>query len=312
MIIITGGAGFIGGNLVRRLNQMGRTDILVVDNFTDGRKLVAASQYEVMDIVDKSQFYDNLDKYVSDNLEVIFHQGACSSTTEWDGRYLLENNYRTTRLLLNIAQRRQAQFIYASSASVYGLGECGFTEENNCESPINAYAASKLIFDNYYRNHKNSICSQVVGLRYFNVYGRGEELKGSMASVLHHFYAQLKTKGYMSLFKCEFNEMHGNQRRDFIYISDVIDVLLWFWNNPQHSGIFNCGTGLATSFNDFALQINMATLNLQSPIRYIDFPEHLKGRYQNYTCADVSKLRKIGYHENFKTISEGITHFFSE
>ncbi len=303
MIIVTGGAGFIGANLVEALNRRGRTDILVVDNLENGVKCLNLADLEIADYLDKRDFLERVRAGDLPAPEVVFHQGACSATTEWNGRYVMDNNFEYSKVLLHWCQAHGAPFIYASSASVYGAGP-NFTEGRENEHPLNAYAYSKFLFDQYVRRRLPEARAQIVGLRYFNVYGPREGHKGSMASVAYHFNQQLKEGDEVRLFEGSDGYGPGEQRRDFVYVGDVVDINLWFWDHPEVSGIFNAGTGRAQTFNDVARAV--IAWHGRGRIRYIPFPEHLKGRYQSYTQADLTALRAAGYDRPFKTVEEGV------
>ncbi|MBY6241620.1 ADP-glyceromanno-heptose 6-epimerase [Methylosinus sp. Sm6] len=305
MIIVTGGAGFIGSNIVRALNRRGIDDILLVDNLENGRKVANIADLRIADYMEYDQFLDKINSnHVFGDVRAIIHEGACSATTEWNGRYVMQINYDYSKALLQWCLARSVSYIYASSASVYGLGEHGFREDLACELPINMYAYSKFQFDQYVRRHAAGAASQVVGLRYFNVYGPGEAHKGSMASTAFHFSRQIRETGVARLFAGVDGYADGEQQRDFVYVGDCVDVNLWFLDHPERRGIFNCGTGKPQTFNDMARAV-IATLG-QGRIEYIPFPDHLKGAYQSYTCADLAKLRAAGYDAPFKTVEEGV------
>jgi ADP-L-glycero-D-manno-heptose 6-epimerase len=305
MIVVTGGAGFIGSNLVKALNTLGRADILVVDDLTDGTKFANLADCDIADYMDYSAFPDVL-SYGPESLqkpEVIFHQGACSTTTEWNGRFMMEVNYEYSKTLLTHCSERGIPFIYASSASVYGGGSV-FSEERRHEKPLNVYGYSKFLFDQYVRARLPRLRSQVAGLRYFNVYGPREQHKGGMASVAFHFNRQLQETGRMRLFQGGDGYGDGEQRRDFIYVDDAVKVNLWLWKRSTVSGIFNVGTGRSQTFNDVARAVQR--YYGRGEIEYIPFPENLKGRYQSFTEADISRLRAAGFTEPFKTVEEGV------
>ncbi|MBS0358716.1 MAG: ADP-glyceromanno-heptose 6-epimerase [Proteobacteria bacterium] len=306
MIVVTGGAGFIGSNLIKGLNALGRKDILVVDELTDGTKFNNLVDCEILDYLDKDEFIKQIEQRKIKDIEVIFHEGACSTTTEWNGRYMMENNYEYSKKLLHYALEEKVQFIYASSAAVYG-GGTKFQEILANEKPLNVYGYSKYLFDQYVRRVCPKPSSQVVGLRYFNVYGPGENHKGTMASVAFHFNNQIKEQGFVKLFEgCDGYE-NGGQRRDFIYVGDVVAVNIWFWQHRDKSGIFNVGTGRSQTFNEVAEAVTK--FHQRGEIQYIPFPEHLKGRYQSFTEADVNALRSIGYDHSFKTVQEGVKEY---
>lgn len=312
MIVVTGGAGFIGSNIVKALNNMGRKDILVVDNLSDGRKFYNISDCDIADYMDKGDFLAKVTTSpdLLSDIEVIFHEGACSSTTEWDGRFMMQNNYDYSKALLHFCLDRKIPFLYASSASVYG-GSDVFKESREFEKPLNVYGYSKWQFDQYVRSIEHTFESQVVGFRYFNVYGPREQHKGSMASVAFHFNNQLKDNGVCKLFGGTDGYADGEQRRDFVFVGDLVKVKLWFWQNPDKGGIFNLGTGRCQSFNDVADAVLAWHDNqgLQGHKEYIPFPEHLKGAYQSFTEADISALRSIGYDAPFASVAEGVSQY---
>ncbi|MBB1485743.1 ADP-glyceromanno-heptose 6-epimerase [Oceanospirillum sediminis] len=312
MIVVTGGAGFIGSNIVKSLNEQGRTDILVVDNLSDGRKFYNISDCDIADYMDKDDFLSQVQNTPESlpDIEVIFHEGACSSTTEWDGRFMMHNNYDYSKALLHFCLGRKIPFLYASSASVYG-GSDVFKEAREFEKPLNVYGYSKWQFDQYVRSIEHTFESQVTGFRYFNVYGPREQHKGSMASVAFHFNNQLKESGVCKLFGGTDGYADGEQRRDFVFVQDLVKVKLWFWQNPDKSGIFNLGTGRCQSFNDVADAV-LAWHNNSGQSghkEYIPFPEHLKGAYQSFTEADISALREAGYDQPFATVAEGVRQY---
>ncbi len=305
MIIVTGGAGFIGSNLVLALNQRGCDDILVVDNLTNGEKYKNLVDCRVADYLDKKDFLDKIQQgfFNDKSIEAIFHQGACSTTTEWDGRYMMENNYEYTKVLFHYCQTYKIPLIYASSAAVYGADN-HFKEKLEYEGPLNVYGYSKFQFDQYFRQFQSKLTSQVVGLRYFNVYGPREAHKGSMASVAFHLNNQIKESGEIRLFEgCDGYE-NGEQRRDFVYIGDVVDINLWFLDNPGVSGVFNTGTGRSQTFNDVANAV--LAYHKTGRLEYIPFPEHLKGCYQSFTEANLEHLRAAGCDHQFKSVEEGV------
>ena len=303
MIIVTGGAGFIGSNIIQGLNARGISDILVVDDLKDGAKFKNIVDSQIADYMDKDDFLDGVLSGGFDDvpIEAIFHEGACSSTTEWDGRFMMDNNYEYSKALLHFCQANQVPFIYASSASVYGGGS-EFKEDLKNEKPLNVYGYSKFLFDQYVR--AQDIGSQVVGLRYFNVYGPREQHKGSMASVAFHLNNQLLDSGEIKLFAGCDGYRDGEQVRDFVYVSDVVDVNLWFLDNPTVSGIFNCGTGKSQPFNDVAKGV--LDYHQKGRLSYIPFPDHLVGHYQSFTEADLTALRAAGCDVEFKTVAEGV------
>lgn len=304
MIVVTGGAGFIGSNLVKALNARGETDILVVDNLKRGEKFVNLTDCEIADYQDKAAFLDCLSQpnYFG-NIEAVFHQGACSSTTEWDGQYMMQNNYEYTKSVLQFCALRKIPLLYASSASVYGDNTV-FKEQRDLEAPLNVYGYSKFLFDQYLRRQLPCLTSQVVGLRYFNVYGPREQHKGSMASVAFHFNNQLKENGFVNLFAGCDGYGDGEQRRDFVYVEDIVQLMLWFFDHPQHSGIFNAGTGRSQTFNEVAQAV--LDWHGRGEIRYIPFPEHLRGHYQSFTEADMGAVRALGCDVAFQPVQSGV------
>ncbi len=306
MIIVTGGAGFIGSNIVKTLNERGREDILVVDDLKDGVKFRNISDCEIADYWDKDDFLAFIESGESFPVEVdaIFHEGACSSTTEWDGKYMMQNNFEYSKSLLHYCLEHKIPYLYASSASVYGAGP-DFKEGRQFEEPLNVYGYSKFLFDQYVRRILPSAESQVVGFRYFNVYGPREQHKGSMSSVAFHLNNQLLAGDeVVRLFEGCDGYGDGEQRRDFVYVSDVVDVNLWCFENQNCSGIFNLGTGRSQSFNDVANAV--ISYHNKGKLEYIPFPDHLKGSYQSFTEADIGALRTAGYRADFKTVEEGV------
>lgn len=308
MIIVTGGAGFIGSNLVKALNQRGERDILVVDNLAYGRKMHNLADLDIADYLDKSAFAGQLGQagYFGD-VKAVFHQGACSATTEWNGQYVMANNYDYSKHLLAWCLDRRIPFLYASSASVYGNGQNGFSVTRECEQPINMYAYSKFQFDQHVRRILPHAASQIAGFRYFNVYGPREQHKQSMSSAAFHFNRQVIELNVARLFEGCDGYGDGEQRRDFIHVDDVIAVNLWFYDHPDTSGIFNVGTGQAETFNAVANAV--IAWHGRGRIEYIPFPDHLQGAYQSFTQADISGLRQAGYDQPFIPIAQGVKRY---
>jgi ADP-L-glycero-D-manno-heptose 6-epimerase len=321
MIVVTGGAGFIGANLVKALNARGHQDVMVVDDLSDGTKFVNLADCTLGDYLDKDDFLARVKAELCGEtrgeigglppIEAIFHEGACSDTTEWDGRFMLENNFEYSKVLLEYCQAKRIPFLYASSAAAYGGSEV-FVEAPAHEKPLNVYGYSKLLFDQYVRARWDDFDSQVVGFRYFNVYGPREQHKGKMASVAYHHHTQVQRGENPKLFGAWDGYDAGMQSRDFVYVGDVIDVNLWFLDNPEVSGIFNLGTGRAEPFKaiaETAIDFYSRNKGVKSEIEYIDFPDELKGRYQSYTRADIGRLRDAGYTAEFKTVREGVSAY---
>jgi len=302
MIVVTGGAGFIGSNIVKGLNEAGEEDILVVDNLSNAEKHLNLNSLSIADYIDKDEFLQKLNKFK--NVSAIFHQGACSSTTEQDGKYMMSNNYEYSKNLLNYSLENSIDFLYASSASVYGNGDAGFVEKREAEYPLNVYGFSKFAFDNYVRRVLPQVKSQVLGLRYFNVYGPQENHKGRMASVAFHLFHQLQETGKMKLF-----EGSGHFRRDFIHVADTVKINLHFYE-AKTSGIFNAGTGKARSFEDIASTLQ--SLHGNGEIESIPFPEDLRGKYQEFTEAGLDKLRAAGYSKEFMSLEEGVQQYYEQ
>jgi ADP-L-glycero-D-manno-heptose 6-epimerase len=311
VFVVTGGAGFIGCNLVRALQERGHDDIVVVDDLSDGHKFVNLADLPIADYFDKDDFIARLasDKALASGIQAIFHQGACSETTEWDGRYMMKNNYAYSRALLHHCLDHGTPYIYASSAAVYGGAE-RFVEDPRFEQPLNVYGYSKLQFDRYVRRILPQAGCQVVGLRYFNVYGPHEQHKGSMASVAFHFSNQVVADGEARLFAGSGGYGDGEQLRDFVYVDDVCDVNLWFLDHPEVSGVFNTGTGKAQTFNDVANAV--IEWHGKGSIRYIPFPAHLEGAYQSYTQADLTALRATGCDVEFRPVEEGVPAYLDQ
>lgn len=297
MVIVTGGAGFIGSNIVKGLNDKGIDNILIVDNLEKAEKHKNLNKIKFYDYVDKRDF--NVEEFLQNNkVEAVFHQGASSNTMETDGRYIMKNNYECTKETFLACQKHNVRLFYASSASVYGNGDKGFIEKEECEYPLNVYAFSKYQFDRFLNLNIKHLGSQVVGLRYFNVYGPQENHKGRMASVAFHMFNQIKNNEPMKLF-----EGSQNFKRDFIYVDDVVAVNMFFFEHQSISGIYNCGTGNAESFCEIANALKEKYT--EAKIEYIPFPESLIGKYQTFTQSDITSLRKAGYNKPFISLKEG-------
>lgn len=320
LYVVTGAAGFIGANVVKALNGRGITDILAVDHMRNGAQFENLVDCSIADYMDRDDFLRAIEQgKLASDVAAILHQGACSDTTESDGAYMMRNNYHYSRVLFDFCVAGRVPFIYASSAAVYGASTV-FREMPEFEKPLNVYGYSKLLFDQYVR--RNPPQSQVVGLRYFNVYGAREQHKGRMASVAFHCFNQYRNAGHVRLFEGTGGYGDGEQRRDFVSVEDVASVNLYFLEHPERSGIFNVGTGAAQSFNDVAVAaINgcrtgagekaqtLKQLQADRAIQYIPFPTDLQGRYQSYTQADVSALREAGYTDPFLTVEQGVQRY---
>lgn len=309
MLIVTGGAGFIGSNLVKELNRSGRDDILIVDDLSDGRNYKNLRGLKFLDYQHKDDFLQSIeaDSFDGTDIDAIFHEGGVSDTMEYDVNYLMKENYEYSKVLLHFAMEHRIPFLYASSAAVYGRGEGNFIEDEGMEDALTPYAFSKLVFDRYVLKVALEARSQVVGLRYFNVYGPQEKHKGKRSSVIYQFIRQIEKTGEATLFGEYDLYEAGEQRRDFIHVADVVKVNLWFWQEKGASGIYNCGTGKAYSFNEVASLI-IRQLG-RGKIVYRDFPEILKGKYQQFTRADTRKLLKAGYDGGFTDLSMGIFRY---
>ena len=309
MIVVTGGAGFIGSCVVRTLNDAGRRDIVIVDHIATTEKWRNLINKRYMRYIPRERFLSELDSL--DDVEAIIHMGACSSTTETNFDYLWDNNFLYTKRLWEFCAERKAQFIYASSAATYGDGSQGFDDERDIDAlrPLNAYGYSKQMFDLWAKHEAKVFPRQYAGLKFFNVYGPNEYYKGSMASMVFHGFRQIRTDGEIRLFKsCNPKYEDGGQLRDFVYVKDICKVVLWFLEHPDVSGLFNVGTGKAQSFRDLANAVFYA-LNLPTNISYIDMPEHLREKYQYYTQAEMAKLRGVGYAAQFMDVNAGVTEY---
>ena len=311
MIVVTGSNGFIGSNLTKGLNEIGYKDIIAVDDQDDPKLKENIAHCDIQDFLNIDEFINLIRNNEIDGTKIraVFHEGACSNTMEWDADFLYKNNLLYSKELLNFSRKTKTPLIYASSASVYGAGKV-FKESVEYEDPINLYAYSKFKFDQLVRQELIKSESQIVGLRYFNVYGPQEQHKGTMASVAFHLHNQLKDNEEIKLFEGSEGYDDGEQRRDFIYVEDVVKVNLWFLKNQKVSGIFNIGTGKSQTFNEVAHSV--INWNKRGKINYVPFPEKLKGAYQSYTEANISKLRKAGYKDEFLNVQEGVKKYLDK
>lgn len=304
MYIVTGAAGFIGSECVKGLNHRGITDILAVDDLSECAKFANLADCTITDYMDRGELLEALEAGIFDApVTAILHQGACADTMETDGQYMMANNYTFSKWLLSLALERKVPFVYASSAAVYGANATNREEPAN-ERPLNVYGYSKLAFDQHVRSILPSAGSTIVGLRYFNVYGPRETFKGRMASMVYQLYRQLRTNGVARLFRGTGGYGDGEQRRDFVFVGDVVNVNLFFAAGPVRRGIVNVGTGRSRSFNEIAKTLIKLTEN--GAIEYIPFPKELEGKYQSFTEADLTNLRAIGYDAPFTTLEDGI------
>lgn len=309
MIIVTGGAGFIGSNIVKELNRRDCRDILVVDDLKDGSNYKNLRGLRFIDYLHKDDFLQSIedDDFDGTDIDAVFHEGACSDTMEYDVNYMMRVNYEYSKSLLHFCLQHRIPFFYASSASTYGAGKNGFREGDECEDALNPYAFSKLAFDRYVRQVIPEARSRIVGLKYFNVYGPQEHHKGKMASIVYQLYHQVKETGKARLFEGTDGYADGEQRRDFIYVKDVVKVNLWFWEHKGPSGIYNCGTGRAHTYNEVAKAVIDALG--RGEIEYREFPEILRGKYQNFTESDNAKLLEAGYDEGFYALEDAVKEY---
>ena len=320
-VVVTGAAGMIGSNLVHGLNAIGIDDIIAVDDLSDGAKYRNLLGASFSDYFDKDDFYQRFAAGEFGRVDAVLHEGACSDTMEHNGRFMLDNNYRCSKNLLDACQAQGTRLLYASSAATYG-GSSEFREEPEFEQPLNVYGYSKLLFDNVLRRMLDGSRTQVVGFRYFNVYGPREQHKGRMASVAFHHFNQLRDTGHVTLFGEYGGYAPGHQTRDFIHVDDVVAVNLWFLQHPDRSGIFNLGTGRGQPFNDVAAatvnaaraRLGEAALSLAEMVQaglvqYIDFPPALVGKYQCFTEADMTRLRSVGCTHPFAPVGEGVARY---
>lgn len=309
MYIVTGGAGFIGSNLIEALNTRGESDIFVVDHLADGRKVRNLADLSIADYWDRDSLLPALESGSLGRVDAVFHLGATTATTNWDGRWLMRNNYEFSKRLLHWCLDQRVPLIHASSAAVYGAGSC-FREAADCERPVNAYAYSKLLFDQYVRRLRNTgvgLAAPVAGLRFFNVYGPREWHKDDMASGVLRFHRQIVETREAQVFGAHGPHGPGEQRRDFVTVADCVKVCLWCLDHTA-DGLFNVGTGTSATFNELASTVIdwHARQGRRGEIRFIPFPDELKTGYQSYTQADLTALRAAGYREAFQDITQGV------
>ena len=324
-VVVTGAAGFIGANIVKGLNARGIDDIIVVDDLSQGDKFRNIADLKIADYVDLDDFYPNFEEGYYGKVEAVFHEGACSDTMEQDGKYMMDNNYTLSCELFQTCQQQGTRLLYASSAATYGGSET-FREEPEFERPLNVYGYSKLLFDQRMRRELGKdfqkAKTQVVGFRYFNVYGPREQHKGRMASVAFHQFNQFRADGKVKLFGEYGGYAQGAQMRDFVFVDDVVAVNLWFFDHPGKNGVFNLGSGRAQPFNDVAVAVvntlrglqgeaalPLADIAAQGLIEYIPFPDALRGKYQCYTQADLGRLRAVGCDHRFADVQTGVSQY---
>lgn len=311
MIIVTGGAGFIGSALIAALNSRGVTDILVVDELGCDEKWKNLRNLSFADYVEKNDFLDMvLENTICPPIEAVFHLGACSSTTETDCSYLAKNNYEYTKFLAQWATNSDVRFIYASSAATYGDGKEGFKDDQGKLqklTPLNMYGYSKQMFDLW--ADRAGLFKKIVGLKYFNVFGPNEYHKAEMRSFILKSFEQINSAGKVRLFKSHNGEYaDGEYVRDFVYVKDAVDMTLFFYENPDVSGLFNVGTGKARSWNDL-VKATFAAMEKNADIEYVDMPESIRHQYQYYTQADITKLRQAGYDKPTTSLEEAIKDY---
>lgn len=323
-VVVTGAAGFIGANIVKGLNARGITDIIAVDDLRDGDKFRNLADLSIAHYADHTSFYDEFAKGHYGKIEAVFHEGACSDTMETNGQYMMANNYEVTLRLLEACQAQSTRLLYASSAATYG-GSSVFKESPEYELPLNVYGYSKLLFDQVARRRGGADFSgfktQVAGFRYFNVYGPREQHKGRMASVAFHQFQQYRSEGKVKLFGEYGGYAAGEQRRDFVYVDDVVKVNLWFFDHAGKRGIFNLGSGKAQPFNDVARTVLNTLENTnhsaqqwqaKGKLEYVPFPDKLMGKYQCFTEGDLGRLRAAGYDAPFATVEQGVADYIKQ
>lgn len=311
MIIVTGGAGFIGSALIAGLNKRGISDILVVDQLVSDQRWKNLRNLSFADYAEKDDFREMLaGNKIGQSIEAVLHMGASTSTTETNASYLIENNYQYSKLLAQWAAAANVRFIYASSAATYGDGLAGFSDDEkkiNKLRPLNMYGYSKQLFDLW--AYRTGLLKKIVGLKYFNVFGPNEYHKGDMRSFVLKAFEQINATGKVRLFKSYKKEYkNGEQLRDFLYIKDAVDMTLFFLDNPQTGGLFNIGTGKARNWNDLVKAV-FAAMGRKPNIEYIDMPESIRNQYQYFTQAEVTKPRKAGYKKQSISLEDAIKDY---
>jgi ADP-L-glycero-D-manno-heptose 6-epimerase len=308
--IVTGGAGFIGRNLVARLNEKGNDNIIIVDNLGTSEKWKNLVGLNFNDYIDKKDFIKRISNNEFSDIDAIFHLGACSATTELDSNYLMNNNYHYTRKLCEWSLKNSARFIYASSAATYGDGNQGYDDDLSKAKelePLNMYGFSKHLFD--LTALKEDYFDRIAGLKFFNVYGPHECHKGNMRSLINKSYPVIKETGKVKLFKSHHTDYQdGEQLRDFVYVKDAVEQIIYFYENMDVSGLYNCGTGNARSWNDL-IKALFTAMNIEPNIEYVDMPENLKGKYQYFTEANMDKIRATGFDHKFMSIEDGVKDY---
>jgi len=308
--IVTGGAGFIGSNLVRELNARGEADILIVDELGEEEKWKNLVGLVYEDYIDKGDLFDYMEELELSKVQTIYHLGACSATTETDADYLAHNNYHYTRALCETCMDEGIRFVYASSAATYGDGVLGYSDldaDTPKYSPLNMYGYSKHMFDLW--AVRSGALKSIAGLKYFNVYGPGEAHKDDMRSVVHKSFGQIRDTGKVQLFKSHRPDYRdGEQVRDFIYVKDAVAMSLWLGEHPETSGLFNCGTGTPRTWVDLATAV-FSAMGVEPNIEFVDMPKHLQGKYQYHTCAVMDKIREQGFPADFHSLEDGVRDY---
>jgi ADP-L-glycero-D-manno-heptose 6-epimerase len=312
MYIVTGGAGFIGSAVVWKLNTLGINDILIVDHLGNSEKWKNLRALDYKDYIEKDTFIKELEQSPETfcDAEAVIHLGACSSTTELDASYLIQNNFEYTKKLADHCIFNEIRFIYASSAATYGDGNHGYNDnEQKIDNlrPLNMYGHSKQMFDLWAK--RNNVLDKIVGLKFFNIFGPNENHKNDMRSMVNKAYFQIKKTGKVNLFKSDIAEFNdGEQKRDFFYVKDAVDMIMFFIDNPEVTGLYNIGSGQANSWNSLMKAIFKA-LNIEPIIDYIDMPQHLKGKYQYFTQADISKIKNSGYKGKISSLEDSVKDY---